>query len=88
MPALQEDAHKHATSEMKNTRMLKYLRSLKPLLVFRREPIPHQIHLFKKATKVNVQGINLPLIKFLLIMINMVNLQIIFGENLHVHFVV
>jgi len=74
--------------EVENKRMLKALRSFKPLLVFQREPLPHQIHLLKKATKVNVQGINMPLIKFLLIMLNMVNLYIIFGENLHVPFVV
>ena len=40
------------------------------------------------ATQVNLQAINMPLIKFLLIMINMVNLHITFGENLHVFFVV
>ena len=72
---------------MANKRMLKSLKSLKLLLVFQREPLPHQIHLLKKVTKVNVLGINLPLIKLLLIMINMVNLHIIFGEILHVPFV-
>ena len=65
--------------ERENKRILKAPRSLKPLLVFRREPLPHQIHLLKKVSKVNVQGINLPLIKFLLIVINMVNLHISFG---------
>lgn len=71
-----------------NKRKLKALRLLTPLLVFRREPLPHQIHLLEKVTKVNVQGINIPLIKFLLIMLNMVNLHVRFGEKVHVPFVV
>ena len=74
--------------EMENKRMLKALKSLKPFLVFQREPLPHEIHLLKKATKLNVQGINLSLIKLLLIMINMVNPHIIFGKNLRVPFLV
>lgn len=74
--------------EMENKIMLKSLRTLKLLLVFWRKPLPHQIHLLKKATKVKVQGINLPLIKFLFIMINMVNLHIRLGDNLHILFVV
>ena len=69
--------------------MLKALESLNSLLVFKGEPLPHQINLLKKATKVNVQGINLPLIKFLLIMINMVNIHIRYRKELaHVPFVV
>ena len=40
--------------EMENNMMLKYLKPLKPLLVFRREPLPHKIHVLKKASKVNV----------------------------------
>ena len=65
--------------EMSKKRMLKSLESFKPLLVFWREPLPHQIHLLKKARKLNVKGINMPLIRLLLIMINMVKHHIIFG---------
>ena len=73
---------------MVNKRMLKGLNSLNALLVFWRDPLPHQIHLLKKAKKVKVQGINMLLNKLLLIMINMVNIQIRFGEKLHFPFVV
>ena len=73
---------------MENKRMLKYVKSLKPFLVFQREALPHKIKLLKKETKVNVQGINLLLIKFLLIMINMANSHIRFGESLRVPFLV
>ena len=74
--------------EMENKRTLKSLKPLNPLLVLQREPPPHQIHLLKKVTKVNVQGINMPLIKLLLIMTNMENPHIRFRENSHVPFVV
>jgi hypothetical protein len=46
------------------------------LLVFKRELVTLQIHLLKKAIKVNVQGIFLPIIQLLLIMLSMVNLHV------------
>ena len=73
---------------MVNKRILNDINSLNALLVFRREPLTHQIHLLKKAIKVKFQGINLLLIKLISIMINMENSHIIFEENLHVHFMV
>ena len=85
---LKEDAHKHETSEKGKQENDASSRLLTPWLVFQIEPLPLQIHLLKKEKKVNVQDINLPLIKFLLIMINMVNLHTRFGENIHVPFVV
>jgi hypothetical protein len=58
------------------------------LLVFKRELVTLQIHLLKKVIKVNVQGIFLPIIQFLLIMLSMVNLHVKMEENVHVHIVV
>jgi hypothetical protein len=45
------------------------------------------IHLLKAATKVNVQGINLPLIQLLLIMSNIINLHVTMEKD-HAPFVV
>jgi hypothetical protein len=58
------------------------------LLVFKRELVTLQIHLLKKAIKVNVQGIFLPIIRLLLIMLRMVNLHVKMEEKVHVHIVV
>jgi hypothetical protein len=58
------------------------------LLVFKGELVTLQIHLLKEAIKVNVQGIFLPIIRFLLIMISMVNLHVKMEEKVHVHIVV
>jgi hypothetical protein len=63
------------------------MRTRADLSVFKRELVTFPIHLLKAATKVNVQGINLPLIPLLLIMSNIINLQVTM-EKYHVHFVV
>jgi hypothetical protein len=53
-----------------------------------RELVTLQIHLLKKVIKVNVQGIFLPIIRLLLIMLSMVNLHVKMEEKVHVHIVV
>jgi hypothetical protein len=58
------------------------------LLVFKGELVTLQIHLLKEAIKVNVQGIFLPIIRFLLIMLSMINLHVKMAEKVHVHIVV
>ena len=63
------------------------MRTREYLRVFKRELVTLPIHLLKAAIKVNVQGINLPLIQLLLIMLSMVNLHIKMEKG-HVHFVV
>jgi hypothetical protein len=63
------------------------MRTRADLSVFKRELVTFPIHLLKAATKVNVQGINLPLIQLLLIMSNIINLHVTM-EKYHVHFVV
>jgi hypothetical protein len=64
------------------------MRTRTDLLVFKRELVTLQIHLLKGAIKVNVQGINLPIIQLLLIMLNMINLHVKMEEKVHVHIVV
>jgi hypothetical protein len=63
------------------------MRTRADLRVFKRELVTLPIHLLKVETKVNVQGINLPLIQLLLIMSNIINLQVTM-EKYHAHFVV
>jgi hypothetical protein len=58
------------------------------LLVFKGELVTLQIHLLKEAIKVNGQGIILPIIQFLLIMLSMINLHVKMEEKIHVHIVV
>jgi hypothetical protein len=57
------------------------------LLVFKGELVTLQIHLLKEAIKVNVQGIILPIIQFLLITLSMINLHVKMEEKVHVHIV-
>jgi hypothetical protein len=58
------------------------------LLVFKRELATLQIHPLKKVIKVNFQGIFLLVIKFLLIMLSMVNLYVKMEEKVHVNILV
>jgi hypothetical protein len=58
------------------------------LLVFKRELVTLPIHLLKKVIKVNVQGIFLPIIQLLLIMLSMINLHVKMAEKVHVNIVV
>jgi hypothetical protein len=58
------------------------------LLVFKRELVTLPTHLLKKAIKVNVQGIFLPIIQLLLIMLSMINLHVKMAKKVHVHIVV
>jgi hypothetical protein len=58
------------------------------LLVFKGELVTLQIHLLKEVIKVNVQGIILPIIQLLLIMLSMINLHVKMEEKVHVHIVV
>ena len=58
------------------------------LLVFKGDLVTLQIHLLKEAIKVNVQGIILLIIQFLLIMLSMINLYVKMEERIHVHIVV
>jgi hypothetical protein len=58
------------------------------LLVFKRDFVTLPTHLLKKAIKVNVQGIFLPIIQLLLIMLSMVNLHVKMEEKVHAHIVV
>jgi len=64
------------------------MRTITFLLVFKGEMVTLQIHLLKKAIKVNVQGIFLHIIQFLLIMLSMVNFHAKMEEKVHVHIVV
>jgi hypothetical protein len=61
------------------------MRTRKLFSFFKGEPITLQIHLLKKAIKVNVQGIFLPVIQLLLIMLSMVNLHVKVKQKVHVH---
>jgi hypothetical protein len=63
------------------------MRTRADLRVFKRELVTLPIHLLKAETKVNVQGINLPLIQLLLIMLSIINLHITMEKD-HAHFVV
>jgi hypothetical protein len=58
------------------------------LMVFKGELLTLQIHLLKEAIKVNVQGIILLIIQFLLIMLSMIILYVKMEERIHVHIVV
>jgi hypothetical protein len=58
------------------------------LLVFKGELVTLQIHLLKEVIKVNVQGIILLIIQFLLIMLSMINLYVKMEEKVHIHIVV
>jgi hypothetical protein len=64
------------------------MKTRKDFLVFKRELVTLPIHLLKAAKKVNVQGINLPIIPLLLIMLSMINLHVKMEEKGHVHIVV
>jgi hypothetical protein len=64
------------------------IRKRKLFLVFKRELETRQIHLLKKAIKVNVEGIFLPIIRFIFIMLSMVNFHVKMEEKVHVHIVV
>jgi hypothetical protein len=57
-------------------------------MVFKGELVTLQIHLLKEVIKVNVQGIILLIIQFLLIMLSMINLYVKMEERIHVHIVV
>ena len=63
------------------------MRTRADLRVFKRDLVTLPIHLLKAAKKVNVQGINLPLIQLLLIMLSIINLHITMEKD-HAHFVV
>jgi hypothetical protein len=71
-----------------NKRVVIAMRTRTFLLVFKRELVNLQIHLLKKAIKVNVQGIFLPIIQLLFIMLSMVNFHVKMEEKVHVHIVV
>jgi hypothetical protein len=58
------------------------------LLVFKGELVTLQIHLLNEAIKVSIQGIFLPIIQLLLIMLNIVNLHVKMEEKFHAHIVV
>jgi hypothetical protein len=71
-----------------NKRVIIAVRTRTLLLVFKGELVTPQIHLLKKAIKVNVQGIFLPVIQLPFIMLSMVNLHVQMEEKVHVYIVV
>ena len=63
------------------------MRTRADLIVLKRELVTLPIHLLKAAKKVTVQGINLPITQFLLIMLSIINLHVTMEKD-HVHIVV